>query len=229
MVYPHVEDEYDEAMAPASTGFHGQISTAAFRIAWPKGDFKARQVYDLEIHKGDNWQTGVMINITITPLDPTRKLITREVMNFSREFVGVMRPSLGVLNEAIAKIRNVDPKVCNPLREVNGLWVSGEFVARPDNKPGDTWTTLKITGVWATEAECAAHAATAQHNGDAQTPPVEAPKATDAQRQALAAFLPTLWNQAGRNMEQFQALLSTNPMLSIFTPDSPEVKEVCVA
>jgi hypothetical protein len=230
-MYPHVVDEFDQAMAPQISTFHGQVNSQAFKIAWQKDSFKAHQVYDPAVHTGDSWKTGVMISLVITPLDPARKLITRDIMNFSREFSGVIRPSLEVLSTKIAAIRKLDAKACNPLREVNGLWVAGEFVRRLDNKPDENWTTIKFLDVFATEVECAAHAAAAQ-NAEPQAAPAAPPTgatADDAQRKTLAVFLPTLWNQAHRNTAEFAALLAANPMLAgLFTLDSPEVKEVCV-
>jgi len=109
------------------------------------------------------------------------------------------------------------------------LWVAGEFVPRPDNKPGQTWTTIKFLDVFATEVECAAHA---QAAGDKPAVSIEdadatpAPQAADPQRAALAAFLPALWAQAGKDRVAFEALLKANPVLAGFTMDSPEVKAV---
>jgi hypothetical protein len=223
MVYPHVEDEFDEAMRPPTSSFHGQISTQAWRVAWPKGDFKARQVFDANMHKGDNWQTGVMVNIVVTPLDPTRKLITRETPTFAREYNGVIRPSIEALTEAVAKIKGIDVKATNPLREINELWVAGEFVPRPDNKTGETWTTIKFTHVFATKGECEAHAG-ATPQAENHAPAAEA--TGDPQRATLANFLPALWAQAGKDAGKFAELLKANPLLAAFTMDSPEVRVV---
>jgi hypothetical protein len=225
MVYPHVQDEFDEAMSDPVRGFHGQVSIEAYRIAWPKGDFRAHAVYDPNTHKGGDWQQTVMINIIVTPLDPTRKLIAREIPQFAREFVGVIRPSIEALAAKIAAIKGQDVKAINPLREINKLWVAGEFVPRPDNKAGETWTTIKFVDVWATREECEAHAnqSTDAENGDAATEPAPNP---DAQRATLAAFLPAMWAQAGKDKAKMEELIKANSLLAGFTIDSPEVQAV---
>lgn len=232
MVYPHVADEFDEAMTPQTSTFHGQVDVQAFKIAWPKGDFKARQAYDALTHKGDGWVTGTMVSLVITPLDATRKLIQREIPTFAREWNAVIRPSIEALAARIAAIKGVDAKTINPLRELHKLWIAGEWVPKPDNKPGETYTTVKFTEVWATQAECQAHA-TKTTNGDdpaAHEPqPEPAPAAApDVQRLALAAFLPALWQQAGRDPAKMTVLLQNNPILAGagFTLHSPEVQAV---
>lgn len=229
MVYPHVPDEFDEAMAPQTNTFHGQVDVQAYKIAWPKGDFKARQAYDAQTHKGDGWVTGTMVGIIITPLDAKRKLIQREIPTFAREWSGVVRPSIEALAPQIAAIKGIDAKAINPLRELHKLWVAGEWVPKPDNKPGETYSTLKFTAVFATQAECQAHAGNTT-NGDDPTSHTESEPtpatAPDAHRLALAAFLPALWQQAGHDPTKMAALLQNNPLLAGFTLDSPEVKAV---
>ena len=177
-----------------------------------------------EQHKGREWYSTVMLEFIVTPLDPTKKLIApRAIPQFSREFVGVIRPSIETLAVKVAAIKGADVKAINPLREINGLWIAGEFVPRPDNKPGETWTTLKFTDVWATREECEAHANSEQGEPE----PEQAPLHTgDAQRAALAAFLPTLWTQAGKDKAKFAELLKGNAMLDGFAMDSPEVLAV---
>jgi hypothetical protein len=232
MVFPHVADEFDEAMTPQTSTFHGQVDVQVYKIAWPKGDFKARQALDANVHKGDGWNTGTMVNLIVTPLDPTRKLIQREIPTFAREWSGVIRPSIEALGEKIAKIRAQDPKAINPLRELHKLWVTGEWVPKPDNKAGETYATLKFTNIWATEAECQADAGQAKNGDDpanhAPQPEPTPGTAPDVQRLALAAFLPALWQQAGRDPAKMTVLLENNPILAGagFTLHSPEVQAV---
>lgn len=223
MVYPHVQDEFDEAMTTPTRSFHGQLAVEARKVAYQKGGFRDKVDYDATQHKGKDWYSTIILSFIVTPLDPTRKLVTREPPQFAREFVGVIRPSIEALAEKVAAIKGADVKAINPLREINGLWIAGEFVPRPDNKPGETWTTLKFTDVWATREECEAHANSTQDEPE----PEQAPLPTgDAQRAALAAFLPTLWTQAGQDKAKFAELLAANKMLEGFAMDSPEVLAV---
>lgn len=214
-------DVYDEAMTEQASTFHGQITIEAFKVALKKGE--KRQVYDPNVHKNDGWIQATAVSLHIAPLDPVRKFIDRETITFGAEWSKVIRPSIEALAAKIATIRGKKPDEINPLRELNNLWVAGEFVPRPDNKNGETWTTLKFTDVFATEAECAAHAAAAKTaNGNVEPQPVT--QQVDPQRAALAAFLPALWAQAGKDAKAFEALLKANPVLVAFTMDSPEVK-----
>ena len=223
MVYPHVQDEFDEAMTTPTRSFHGQLAVEARKVAYQKGGFRDKVDYDATQHKGGDWYSTIILSFIVTPLDPTRKLVTREPPQFAREFVGVIRPSIEALAEKVAAIKGADVKAINPLREINGLWIAGEFVPRPDNKPGETWTTLKFVDVWATREECEAHANSEQDEPE----PEQAPLHTgDAQRAALAAFLPTLWTQAGKDKAKFAELLKGNAMLDGFAMDSPEVLAV---
>lgn len=225
MVYPYVPDEFDSAMTEPPRFFHGQVRIEAFTVALKKGE--KRQLYDSGIHK--DWTQATAVSLHITPLDPTRKFIDRECVSFGAEFAKVIRPSIQALTDKIAAIRGKKPEEINPLRELNGLYIAGEFVPRPDNKAGDTWTTIKFVDVFANAEECGAHAKAQGEKPAVTIEDVDAtaePQAADPQRAALAQFLPTLWSQAGRDLEKFKALLAANPLLASFTVDSPEVKAV---
>lgn len=219
-------DEFDQAMTDAPRAFHGQVTTEAYKVVLKKGE-KPRP-YDANADKGES--TATMVAIHIAPLDPTKKFIDRNAVSFAAEFRQVIRPSIEALAPKIAAIRGVDVSTINPLREINQLWIAGRFVPRPDNKPGQTWTTIEFVDVFATSAECEAHAqATANGNGNGHEPPAApapAQATADPQRSALAAFIPALWAQAGKSRDAFAALLKSNPMLATFTLDSPEVKAV---
>jgi len=223
MTHPHVEnDPFDKAMTDEPSYFAGKISTDAWVCVLEKGVGKVP--FDPQIHQG--LRTSTVIEFTIEPLDPTRQLIQRDCLNWTPDFKSVIRPSLELIAEKIGQIRNVQPGQFNPLREINGLYVTGEFVPRPDNKPGDTWTTLKIMDVFETEAECQA-----SHDEllDLEPAPVAAVQDADPQRAAMAAFLPALWKQAGESTAEFLLLIQQNPMLADkFDANSPEVKALTI-
>lgn len=228
MVYPHVQDEFDEAMSTPTRAFHGQVAIEAYKVAWKKGDFGAHTAYDPEAHRGEDWLTTMMIKFIVTPLDPTKKLITpRDMPRFAPEWTMAVLPSIQALAAKIAAIKGTDVKAINPLRELNKLWVAGEFIPRPDNKPSETWTTIKFIDVWATREECEAHAASTKvPDAENGTVPVQAAPTPDAQRATYAQFLPAMWTQAGKDRTKMEELLKANPLLVGFTMDSPEVQAV---
>ena len=221
MTYPHVEgDPFDRAMTDEPSYFAGKIEAYAWECVLVKGQGKV--AFDPQAHKG--MKTSTVIEFTIEPLDPTYALIQRDCLNWTPDFKSVVRPSIEVIAEKIASIRGLQAGQFNPLREINGLYVVGEFVERPDNKPGDTWTTLKFMDVFEHEPDC--QSAYEQLLELEPAPVATAPVQDDPQRVAMAAFLPALWNQSGKNPTSFLQLIRDNPMLAVhFGNDSPEVKK----
>lgn len=196
-------DPFDDAMTDAPNTFAGRCSISAWTCVLIKGQGKVP--YDPQQHQG--MKTSTAIEITIEPLDPTRQLIQRDMLNWTADFKSVVRPSVEALAARIAEIVSLPQEQVNPLRGLNGLWVSGEFVPRPDNKAGETWTTLKFLAVYANEDECRAAV---------EGPSAPAAPAADPQRAALAAFLPAMWTQAGHDPAAFHKLIAGNPILSPF-------------
>jgi len=236
MTFPHPEpDVLDEAMVVEPRKFFGQVSTEARRVVLIKG--KGKEDYDPAVH-GDKARTSIAVKILVIPCDPTAKLIERDVLNWTGEFTAGIRPSLDKVTPQIKAVKGLTAKEINPLREISGLWVSGDFIPRPGNKAGETWTTLGFTTVYKDEAAC--QAAYAKHiaengGGNAQAAPAgvddmlaaEQPKrdnGNDAQRGVLAQFLPNLWAQSNKDKAAFATLLAANPMIgNVFTMDAPEV------
>lgn len=207
-------DPFDAAMTDEAQTFAGRVSIAAWTCVLIKGQGKVP--FDPQQHQG--MKTSTAIEITIEPLDPTRQLIQRDMLNWTPDFKGVVRPSIEALAPRIAEITNLPLEQVNPLRALNGLWVSGEFVPRPDNKAGETWTTLRFLAVYANEDECRAAA---------ETPKPAAASTGDPERAALAAFLPALWTQAGKDPAMFHKLIAGNPILApIFNDQSVEVMAI---
>jgi hypothetical protein len=218
---PREYDPFDDAMTDEPSRFYGLLDVHAFTCVLIKGQGKVP--YDAALHNGQ--RTSTAIEFTITPCDATKKLITREMLNWTRDFKGVVRPSIETLVEQIASVKGLTVGQFNPLREIGGMWVGGEFVPRPDNKPGETWTTLKFDAVYADEAACF-EAAEVEPSGELPIdPPGQA--GADPERAAMAQFLPALWTQAAGDNDKFYELIASNPMLSKhFNADSPEVNEV---
>jgi len=236
----HEYDAFEDAMTDEPSRFFGQVSIEAYQAVFAKdvnGKWQKPEPYIADLHgseeeisKNDDKFLTVQVDISLTPVDPTRKIWTRSVGAKNRnrpEFARVIRPSIEALAEQIAAIKSLQPGQFNPLKELSGMWVGGEFVPRPSNKEGETWTTLKFTCVFASQDECAA-AADEVYNHDADEPAAEPEdNGQDAAKAALVPFLAPLWEQAGHDQDKMAELLGVNPLLSsAFTMDSPEVQAV---
>ena len=231
------EDLWEDAMSDEPGRFFGTLTVNVWKCVLEKGAGKVP--YDPAQHQGR--RTSVAIELTIAPVDPAWKLITRQTLNWVSEFKGVIRPSVEALAPRIAEITGQQVGQFNPLKTLNGMWVGGQFVPRPDNKPGETWTTLQFTDVYASHEECEAAAnAWAEEQGWGGDGASEAAgDGQDAQRRALQAFLPAMWSQAGGGdgpmtsqgfkeaKAKFVELLEANTMVyAHFPPDAPEVQAI---
>ena len=209
------QDAFDDAMEDPPSYFGGQVMVDAYTCVLVKGQGKVP--YDPQTHQ--DLRTSTAITFNIAPLDPTRKMIAREMLNWVAEFKGVVRPSIEALAEEIATIKNLVVGEFNPLREVSQMFVVGEFVQKPDNKPGETYTTLAFKGVYGNMADCQAAYTELTGIESEDAAPV------DPARESMAAFLPGLWTQANHDAAKFQELIRDNPMLSAhFDMASAEVK-----
>ena len=120
------------------------------------------------------------------------------------------------------------------------MWVAGEFVPRPSNKEGETWTTLKFVAVYADQAACEAAANEAYNREGDDEPAAEAAQdnGQDAAKAMWVPFLPGVWAGAQKAAQangtdavaEMGATLASNDSLSpYFTIDSPEVQAVMSA
>jgi len=235
MTYPHPEQEnlYDDAMTDEPQHFFGQPSFNLWKCVLVKGQGKVP--YDPVTHAGQ--RTSIAVELTLTPLDAKLKLVQRQMLNWTPDFKGVMRPSIEALAARIAEIKGLQVGQFNPLKEIEGMFTSGEFVPRPDNKPGETWTTLRFDAVYATQEEC--EAAYQAHLAELGVASSDTPGGTDDGNRARAAlFLPALWAQAGgmdamtddekaAATKKLVKLIDANPILAEhFTVDAPEVRAI---
>lgn len=239
---PNEHDAFDDAMTDEPSRFFGQVTVEAYQVLFAKdagGKWQKPEPYLPELHgdeaeiaKDDDKFLSTQIDLSITPVDPTRKIISRTVGAKNRrnpEFQRVIRPSIEALAAKIAELKGLQAGQFNPLRELSGMWVGGEFVPRPSNKEGETWTTLKFTDVYASQDECAAAADEAYSRDSEDEPEAEQKQdnGQDAAKAALVPFLAPLWEQAGHDAAKMGELLANNPLLSsAFEMDSPEVQAV---
>ena len=173
---PREIDPLDDAMTDEPSRFYGQLDVFAFTCVLIKGEGKV--AYDPAQHNG--LRTSTAIEFTVTPCDATKKMIQRDMLNWTSDFKGIARPSIEALAEQIAGIKGLTVGQFNPLREIDAMWVGGEFVPRPDNKEGETWTTLKFDAVYADAAACA-EAAGVELGGELPIDPPGQVNANDAE------------------------------------------------
>jgi hypothetical protein len=235
--HPDAADPLADAMAPPEPGrVWGQVRDITIRsIGFPKnadGSWGRPEPYNPDLHEFESKQ----IKFILAPLDPTRKFVEIEIGLDNRknpEFRQIVQPSILALGTKICQLRGIEVENANFFRELIGLYVFCEYVPRPWNKQGETWTTIEFRDVFLTEAECQAHQAAMQGGEgdelDEQMPMPEEESETpaDPQRVAMAAFLPPLWAQAKGSIDEFHKLIASNAMLSpLFDNDSPEVLAV---
>jgi len=235
---PNEHDAFDDAMTDEPARFFGQVTIEAYTAYFRKdnnGKWKS-EPHNPELHgdeaeiaKSENGFLTTQVDITIAPISPTHKLISRSMGAKNRkrpEFQRVVRPSIEALAERIAGVQGLQVGQFNPLKAISGLWIGGEFVPRPDDPQ---WTTLRFTDIYANQQECA-QAAAAYYNREieAEATPAEAEdNSQDAAKVALLPFIPPLWEQAQHDVNKMAELLATNPLLNQhFTMDSPEVQEI---
>ena len=145
----HQKDAFDEAMTERPKIAFGKVGMNVYRVVLIKGQGKVP--YDPAVHDAEGKRPSVAIDFKIAPLDATRPIVVANTMlDWTREFAQVVKPSILAIATKIAAIRNIDAedKTFNPLRELNGLFVKYEWVPRPDNKPGETWQTLCFRDVY---------------------------------------------------------------------------------
>jgi hypothetical protein len=226
-------------MRDEPSGFFGRVSVKASHVVLQKG---SRPIpYDPTLHADRRRST--FVEFQITPIDPTRGLITRDTVHFAREFREVIRPSIEALVPQMCAItgQSEDDPNFMPLKALDELWVSGQYVPRPENDEGETWTTLHFDAVYPDKAACEVAYREWLENRPEQTvapPPPQAeqpaPETSEQERQTLKPLLAMMWTQAqaggGTEDEQreryFTSVEESPPLKPYFNRDSPEVLEV---
>lgn len=248
----HEYDPYEDAMTDPPSFFFGLVQTRAWPIigSRPSGmEWKGNTTIEdyveelhgsmAEVKRDPDRFIGTTVEFSLTPVDPTRTIMTRKISAGKKEFREVVRPSIRTLGDRVAEVKGLTPGQFNLLVEFTDLWVKGEFVPNPDNKPGETWKTWRFLQVYTSQTECTAAANDAFGNHDADEVPAESAEqsAEDAAKAALIPFLYSLWEQAKRQTEKtdgtiiaedvLAGLLATNPLLAeVFTVDSYEVQTI---
>lgn len=226
-------DAFDDAMTDEPSRFFGQVTIEAYQVifindgtGWQRPEQYIPDLHgdEAEINKSDDKFLSTQIDFSFTPVDPTRKIWTRTMGAKNRkrpEFQRVVRPSIEALAEQIAGAKGLQVGQFNPLRELSGMWVAGEFVPRPSNKEGETWTTLRFTHVFLDQAACKQAADEAYNNEAAEVPDEQS---ADPMRANLVEFLKALWEQVGHDADKLAEELPNNALLKDhFTMESPEV------
>lgn len=234
----------DEIIEPSL--FFGQVDFYSYTSYASKGDNGKWTFvpYDPPTHgseaeitarnkaRGQNEEfTSRQVELTFTPVDPTRKIFTNKfgIKNKNRPgFMKIVYPSVRALEEKIAKIKGFTVGQFRLGDALNGMWIQGEYVPEPGN---EEWSIIKFVDVYAGEAECRAAAGVDDTQGEIPgfepTPAVQPVQAEDPQRAALAKFLPALWAQAGEDQDEFLKAIAENPLLApFFNETSTEVLQI---
>ena len=234
----HEYDPYEDAMTDPPSFFFGQVTNRAWPIIgtrpagmeWKGNTTIEDYVEELhgsmaEVKRDPDRFIGTTVEFSLTPVDPTRTIMTRKISAGKREFRQVVRPSIEALGDQVAQIKGLVSGQFNPLAEFADIWVKGEFVPSPDNKAGETWRTWKFLQVYADQAACK-QAADEAYNHDAdKVPDADAEQsAENATKASLAPFLKALWEEAGHDASVMAEKLTGNDLLGpLFTMESPEV------
>ncbi len=231
-------DVLDAAFDPEPEFVYGQIHFEGYEGFVQKGHRGVIR-YDANAHGPEQWHTPV-IDLVFTPIDPSRRVFKEELFlrwaARNQTWLKIVGPAIQALLPELEKLKDLVHDQYSILKTLDGMYFAAEYVPRPDNKEGETWTTLKPMQVFADEAACIAayEADTGKQIGGspvADLPfmpddPADKP-APDPQRATLAAFLPMLWQQSGRDMIKFAELLRANNMP--FKVDDSEVVEMMKA
>lgn len=230
-----MSDYFDDAMNATYTErpklVFGQVDVDVWPCVLVKGTGKV--LFDATQHKAEDRCTAIHITIAPTTNSRMEYKAEREMIAESKEWAGIMKPSLVALS--------------TDLRSVKGKWVKASLVPtgrKYTNAAGETKqaTTFKFEAVYNTEAECEAaeeavfgksdSSATAPNgsaSGNGNTPHPNGNGSNGngnnpLERETALKFLPALWTSAGKDLEKFAASLAKNPLVSkYFDLNSPEV------
>jgi hypothetical protein len=239
-------DPYEQAMTDPPSYFFGFLQARVWPIigSKPAGmPWKGNTTFEdyveelhgswAEINRDEDRFLSTNVEFSLTPTDPTRKVMTRKVSatdRRKREFRQVVRPSIKALESQVAQVKGFVSGQFNLLEEFTDLWVKGEFVPNPDNKPDEDWKTWKFLQVFKDQAECTAAANEQFNSGDEADEAPDEQSAEDATKASLAPFLKALWNDAGHDGDVMAEKLAGNELLGkVFTMESPEVQALIVA
>lgn len=229
MTYSATIDPVEAAMNPQTPerSYFGQITTDWFFCVLERGAGKV--VFDALKHGPD--QKHVAINVTLMPLVsdrvPNPNPISRDVVDFEKEWTSVTLPSL----KALA----VD------LRTVKGQWAhiklvkTSEYTAK-DGTVKDK-TAIKLVELFPSQAACeAARDALFKTGASAPTPPPSQPTSpappvtanepiVGIDRKTATLILPGLWSAAGQKPDVFLQRIAAVPDIArYFDANSPEVR-----
>jgi len=220
-------DPYGTAMTDEPETIYGQVAIEAFKCVLIKG--QGRVPFDANVHA--KMRTSTAIEFTIAHVDPTMPLVERGSVNWGKDFKEVVRPSVEKLVPDLAALKGLTVGQFNPLKQLSGMWVCATLVEQPGD---DRYTCLRFDALYTDEAACrlAYEASSGREVGgspvaDLPFEPEEPATKSSPEREALAAFLPSVWERSGHNAAIMEELLKRDRVLgAVFDIDSPEVVAV---
>lgn len=212
----------NEAKEP-SKHFFGLNMFDIWYCALIKGQGKVP--YDPQMHQNQKQFTAVHISIAPLPGSGAKFPLERQLISESKEWAGVILPSIHALN--------LTP------RDLNGKYVHVEIVPTGEtytDKQGvvKTKTTPKYVEVYTDENACYAASSAFFGNHNTEQPEEEAFSATaptnNGEKAVAEKFLPALVNQANKDPQKVAELLVGNNLVGkYFNINSPEVIKLITA
>jgi len=204
----------------------GQVFTDGFYCVLQKGIGKVP--FDASQHRIEDRRTSIKIDMLPMARDGVGNEVARDMIAESREWAGVVLPSL--------KAAGVDPG------DLNNRWTHAEMAKTGQSYMSRTTgekvekTTFKFLEFYADEAACRAACdafwadlRAGQNDEDEDLPPDpggngQPAGGNDHERTIAAAFLPALFKQASGNPSELAKLIAGNGLTSrYFDLNSPEV------
>lgn len=177
--------------------------------------------FDPQVHQPGQKRTAVNISIAPLPGSGANFPIERNLIAESKEWAGVILPSIKALG--------LTPK------ELNGKYVHVEIVPTGESytdKAGvvKSKTTPKYLEVYGDETSCLAASNAFFGNYTEQQEEAFPVGNGNAERDVALKFLPALINQAGKDPQRVAELLANNSLVAkYFNINSPEVVQLIAA
>jgi len=221
------QDPWDVAGSakPQPRVYFGQVFTDLFFCVLQKGVGKVP--FDATQHRLDDRRTSIKMDLQPLASSGLNFAIQRDMIAESREWAGIVLPSIKALG--------IEPKAIDEAWVKAELVQTGQSYKRRDTGEEVQKTTFKFLAIYPDEAACEAAAASFFGNGPAEDEEDLAPMPDDEptngngdkQREVAAKFLPALYSQAGGDLTEFSKLIAGNPLTSkYFDLNSPEVAEL---
>jgi len=210
-------------LAPRS--YYGQIEIDAWFCVLERG--KGKVIYDPQQHSADQRRTAIKISLLPLPEQNVQFPLEREMIAESREWAGIVLPSLKALG-------------INNVREANGKWAKMQQVpsgrkyrnAKGEEKEA---TTFKFLALYPDEAACqAAYMADRGQEPERQPAATPCPNGSNGDKarklEVAKPFIAAFAKQCGYDLECTKAACRTQRIITdAIDVESPEFAALVAA